>query len=105
MAPNSHVVIGVIVAHEVKVLDEGLEVVPDRGEEMVGDPLLRAELPHYGLDFGKVVVVHAREEVVLNVVVDAAIDPPGDGTAAAGGGRHLLVQEVLPFGVPLLHGV
>ena len=72
---------------------------------MVGDPLLCAKLPYNGLNLGKVVMVHSGEQVVLNVVVDAAIDPTSDGAATARGGCNLFVQEVLLFGVLLLHCV
>ena len=103
MAPYSNIVIGVIVPEEVKVLHETLEVVPHGGEVAIGDALLGAELPHDGLNGGKVVVVHAGEEVVLDVVVDAAVDPPRDPAPAAGRGGDLLVEEVLFAGIPLLH--
>ena len=105
MAPNRHVVIDVVMAEEVKVLDKALKVVPDRGEEAVGDALLGAELPHDGLNLGEVVVVHAGEQMVLNVVIDAAVDPACDGTPTAGRGCDLLVQEVLFLGIPLLNCV
>ena len=103
MAPDRHVVVGVVVAEEVEVFDEALEVVPHGGEVAIGDALLGAELPHDGLNGGKVVVVHAGEEMVLDVVVDAAVDPPRDPAPAAGRGGDLLVEEVLFAGIPLLH--
>ena len=84
MVPNRHVFIGVIMAEEVQVLDETHVVFPDGGEEAVGDALLCAELPHDGLDLGEVVVVHAGEQMVLNVVIDATVDPACDGAPAAG---------------------
>ena len=105
MAPDRHVVVGVIMPEEVKVLDKTLEVVPHRGEVAVGDASLGTELPHDRLHLWEVVVVHAREQVVLNVVVDAAVDPAGDRASTAGRGCDLLVEEVLHLGIPFLHGV
>ena len=70
MTPHGHVVVGVVVPHEVLELGEALEVVPHGGEEVVGDALLGAELPCDGLHLGKVVVVHAGEQVVLDVIVE-----------------------------------
>ena len=92
-------------AQEVKVLDKTFEVVPDWGEVAVGDASLRTELPHNGLNLREVVVVHAREQVVLNVVVDASVDPASDWASTAGCGRHLLVQEALLLGILFLHSV
>ena len=83
MAPYSNIVIGVIVPEEVKVLHKTLEVVPHGGEVAVWNALLGAELPHNGLHLGKVVVVHAGEQVVFDVVVDAAVDPACHSTPTA----------------------
>ena len=105
MTPDCHVVVGVVVAEEVEVLDEALEVLPHGGEVAIGDALLGAKLPHDRLNCRKVVVVHAGEEMVLDVVVDAAVDPPRDPAPTAGRGGDLLVEEVLFAGIPLLHCV
>ena len=47
------------------------------------------------------VVVHAGEQVVLDVVVDAAVDPASDLAPTARRGRDLLVEEVLHLGILL----
>ena len=83
MAPNCHVVIGVVMPEEVQVLDKTHEIVPHGGEEAVRDTLLGAELSNDRLHLWKVVVVHAGEQVVLDVVVDAAVDPAADRTPTA----------------------
>ena len=62
-------------AEEVKVFNKALEIAPHRGEVLVRDALLGAKFPHYWLNLGQVEVVHAWKEVVLDVVIDASVEP------------------------------
>ena len=67
-------IISITTAKYVQVLHKALEVAPHRGEVIVRDALLGAKLPNDGPQLGKVHVVDAREQVVLDVVVDAALE-------------------------------
>ena len=67
------------------MLHKALEVAPHGGEVVVRDALLGAELPHDGPQLGKVHVVDAREEVVLDVVVDATLGDHTNMTSATHG--------------------
>ena len=95
--------IGIIIAKHVEVLDEAFEVAPHRWEVVVGDALFSAELHDDWPQLGEVHVVDAWEEVVFNVVVDAALYEARELSPAARCGGNGLVQEApLPLGILLL---
>ena len=95
-------IISIIIAKYVQVLHKAFEVAPHGREVVVRDALLGAELPYDRSQFGKVHMVDAREEVVLDVVVDAALDEARDLSPAARCGGDGLVEEVLALGILLL---
>ena len=64
-------------------------VLGDRLEVHVGDVPLLAELPDGGRDQRVVGVADPGEEVVLDLVVEAAVKEAEDGAAHVGGGHHL----------------
>ena len=82
-SPLASTWVGIVIAKGVQVLDKALEVAPHGWEVVVGDALLSAKLPHDRSQLGKVHVVDAWEEVVLDVVVDASLDEARDLSPAA----------------------
>ncbi len=87
-------VVGLLAAaHVPEVQCAAPDVVADVVEVNVGDVFFLAELPDDGRDERVVRVVHAGEQVVLDLVVETAVqvaEPP----AANVGGRNNLERDV-----------
>mmetsp|Transcript_41046 Transcript_41046/g.71033 ORF Transcript_41046/g.71033 Transcript_41046/m.71033 type:complete len:401 (-) Transcript_41046:222-1424(-) len=84
-----------VVSELIHVLGAGHHVLTDRREVHIGNALGEAVLTHDRRDGGVMGVRNAREQVVLDLVVQAAVDEGQPGAAHVGRGEDLLAQEGL----------
>lgn len=68
-------------------------VLSQRGEVHIGDTLLLTVLPDNGSNSGIVGVRDARKDVVLNLIVQASVEPRQLGAAHVGSRYNLTAQE------------
>jgi hypothetical protein len=74
---------------------QGLAVGADQGRLGIGEVVLAAELAHQRLGAAQVRAGHVREQVVLDLVVEAAEEDVDNAAAAhVAGGQDLASQEV-----------
>ena len=92
LLPNL-ICVGIIMSENIHMLDEALHIVPQCGEVGIRDTLLNAKLPDNGLHFGKVYMVHTREQVVFNVIIDTTVNPAQDFTTKAAGCGNVSVEK------------
>mmetsp|Transcript_28966 Transcript_28966/g.93393 ORF Transcript_28966/g.93393 Transcript_28966/m.93393 type:complete len:214 (-) Transcript_28966:747-1388(-) len=77
----------------VEVGEDGFQVVEDGGEVGVGNGVVFCELSDEGCDRRVVRVGDAREEVVFDLVVEAAVEEAQEGPPDVRGGHDLLPEE------------
>mmetsp|Transcript_2690 Transcript_2690/g.3686 ORF Transcript_2690/g.3686 Transcript_2690/m.3686 type:complete len:213 (+) Transcript_2690:152-790(+) len=90
-------------AQLLQVADGGGHVVQHSGEVHVRNALAEAEFPHHGSDGGVVTVLYPGKQVVLDLVVESAVEEAQPAAAHIGGRDHLLVQEGVVLQSPCRH--
>ena len=85
--------ISIVVTKVVEVVDVIPDGVQQGGVISVGNALLGAVLPYDGSHLRIVDMVYSWKQVVLDVVVEATIEPAEQQSTRAGSARYVSVQE------------
>ena len=75
------------------MVDARPNVLHNSGKVMIGQTLLQAKLPDHRRHFGVVAVMHAGEQVMLDLVVEAAIEKAQPLATHVGRRDHLVMEE------------